>query len=144
MHGLQKYQNPFEFDFLVKLIINTQRNKFKIRKEWNKISDFLKSFPEYYNALDDFSLKEELIIDSFQKIYLQMSRVPWNELERTQIFELYYYEYDTTLYDRWEEEQIPFGEKDSTGIINTGCCVILKMVQVNVSIFLDLYQGVLN
>lgn len=145
MHDLQKlYHNPFQFDFLVALIIKTQRDKYKIRKEWEKISVFLEAFPQFNNSLEDFSLKQELVIDSFQKIYSQMCRVPEYELELTQMFELYYYDYDPSLLERWEKEQIELGDKDSIGLINTGCCVILKMVQVNIGIFSSQYHGLLN
>lgn len=145
-YSLQPYNNdtPFQFDFLAELIIETQRNRFKIQKEWQKIYRFLDDFPEFCQHVEDLTLKQELLIDSYEKIYRQMIKVPASELAKIGYFELYYYEYDLSMFDRWEKEQVSLGETDSTGVLNTGCCVIMKMVQVNVPLFVTNYLHLLN
>lgn len=137
---------PFCFEFITELIIRTQRNKYKIQKEWKKIQRFLELFPEYEKTKisdDCYDLKSEFLVDSFQKVYKQILTSQKETIEQG-YFNLYYYEYDESLTERWELENVELGDCDSTGLLNTGCCIVLKYVQVDIQVFENQYFGICN
>jgi hypothetical protein len=137
---------PFEFDFITRLILATQRNYLNIVSEWNKMLMFFESFPDFASCFNsEYDLNEKYIIDDYRKVYNQMiaDRKP-GDLLKAHTFTLTFYSYEPELYKLWKKESVPMGEFDSTGALNTGCCIVMKEVTVNLSAFAAQYFSLGN
>lgn len=137
---------PFEFEFLSQLICDTQQQKYEIKREWENMLEFLSNFPEHAEAFSqEFILNRKFVIDSYQKVYNQLLNTSINgKLGGIQTFPLFYYSYEPSMHEYWDEKNVPVGEYDDNGILNTRCCVLLKVVEINVSAFVVQYFGLLN
>jgi hypothetical protein len=138
--------NPLKFEFVTQLTFDTKRNLDKIWSQWDYFYKFLNDFPEYGDNFNpEFDIKEEYIIDSYSKVYQQLTtKNKMSDLRINPQFDLYYMSYEESLFDKWEKEGVLIGEYDSDGILNTGCCVLLKRVTLNASSFINVYFAALN
>lgn len=151
MNYLNEFSQPYTLDTISKIIINTQHNDKKIRREWNKIMNFLHSFPDA-NLIDDLSsgfhirndIREDLIIDSHQKVYRQIrDNIDFSDKKQT-IVQITYYVYDQDIKKSWKRDNIKLGEVDMKGQLNTGSSLILYTAKLDWRVFMVAYSKLLN
>lgn len=144
----------FHVDYITSLIINTQINKEAIISDWSKLVDFVLNNPsldlvdelgEKVNGnLSKIKIKDEYVIDSFEKIILQIKHKTknFNILEETVY--IFYYSYEPNKNIIWAQEHIELGQVDSEGSLNYGSCTFIKSFSVNWKLFIQLYNQKFN
>lgn len=145
---------PFELDPITKTIIATQKNKEDIISGWDKVMDFVVKCPDliHYDEfgrdikgnLSKIIIKQAYILDSVDKVYIQIVNHPTFILKKTPTINIFYYSYEPENINRWKDEEIPLGELDSEGILNNGSPVVLKHFQLDWRIFLLSYKEYCN
>ena len=140
--------NPFELDFVNKLVLTTQQDLNLLHEEILKMYDYIyrfhELFPHEFNFKNELVLKDEFIINNFQKIYNQINLINENELKENSIVKIHYYLYDEYSFQYWEDKNIDIGELDENNILNTGTHLIFKSFKINWKDFIMAYEGYLN
>ena len=141
---------PFELDPIQNIIIATQKNKENIISGWNKVMDFVVNFPTlvHYDEygkdikgnLNKIMIKNEYILDSIDKIYLQVIKHPTFILKKIPTINIFFYSYEPENINRWINEKVPLGEIDNEGMLNNGSSVILRYFHLDWRIFLLSYK----
>lgn len=153
--NIKDYSEPFQFDIITQIIIDTQRNKAKIKREWNKIIKFFETFSndasdystDSQSNMKDMKLKEEYILDSHLKIHKQvLKNIDINKdiKEQHSLIPIFYYVNKPELKKQWKREHVEFGEVDSNGVINTGSTIVLYMLRLNWKIYMLNYNSINN
>jgi hypothetical protein len=168
------YQS-IKFDTISEVVLFTQRNKAKIKKEHKKLKNFYKENPEaFFYSLKDtkqkleskdsltdfdkieleeinkmlenyedidsiFSFNNDYLLENFQKIYIQLSKLDRDLVKNSSVIEVYFY----SLTDKSITE-VPVGEFFDDGTINSGSLLRMEVVKINPMTFIYLYQTLLN
>lgn len=86
-----------------------------------------------------FLFQEDYLLNSYQKIYSQMSKLNREFVKKTSVIELIFY----SLTEE-QNENILIGEKDEKRILNTGSRLKFEILKINTKNFIYFYQSLLN
>lgn len=93
-----------------------------------------------YDDIDrHFSFQDDFLLDRFQKIYIQMSKLDRDTVKQSDAVEILFYSIDTK-----HDQPIPLGELYEDGTINTGSKLQMEVLKINPKSFIYLYQTLLN
>lgn len=102
-------------------------------REVNKMREDYENIDLYFAFQDDF------LLENYQKIYIQLSKLNRDYVKTASIVEVFFYSLDSR-----DHFAIPIGESYEDGTINTGSRLQMEILKVNPLNFIYLYQILLN
>lgn len=141
------HENDMGLDLLSEIITVTQKTRNLIYQEWDKITSFFKEFDPVKHGYEiqksnDYTFKNEFLLDSYFKIYDQVSnQIKIFNLKPGDNMNLYYYSYEESILEFWKDNGVLYGERDKNGCINTGSCLTIQCINnFDWEIFLKIYK----
>jgi len=153
MFNKEDFSTPYYHDIITQIIIDTQKNKRKIMKEWDNVIKFLEMFPENMlrdelgYEIENIKIREEFVLDSYTKIYKQIrNALDKNSIkgDENKIIPILYYFYNPNIKRYWKKNNVELGEFDKKGQLNTGSAIILHALQLDWKLYVVNYSSLLN